>query len=65
MIGGVRLAYLERGKMNRYFKKSNGMRFKYDPMRHKLDSLKERFEECDENGMALKKPKKSSKDKEK
>ena len=51
--------------MDRYFKKSNGMRFMYDPMKHKLDSLKQRFEECDEDGMALKKPKKSSKNKEK
>jgi len=51
--------------MKRYFKKPNGMRFMYDPMMHKLDSLKERFEECDENGKALPKPKKSSKGKEK
>ena len=41
------------------------MRFMYDPMMHKLDSLKQRFEECDAEGKALPKPKKSSKGKEK
>jgi hypothetical protein len=51
--------------MKRYFKKPNGMRFMYDPMMHKLDSLKQRFEECDAEGKALPKPKKSSKGKEK
>ena len=41
---------------NRYFKKANGLMFKYDPSNHDMESLKSRFKECDENGKE-KKPK--------
>ena len=41
-----------------YFKKDSGVVFEYDKNRHDLDSLKERFVECDKEGKAVKKEKK-------
>ena len=38
--------------MAKYFKKPNGVVIEVTPS-HDLDSLKERFEECDANGKAL------------
>ena len=48
-----------------YFKKQNGIIIEANS-NHDLDSLKERFTECDANGNELKKekPKKASKKKE-
>ena len=49
--------------MAKYFKKTNGVIIDETAI-HILDSLKERFEECDENGKAIKKaPKKTAKKK--
>ena len=49
--------------MAKYFKKTNGVIIEATA-NHNLDSLKERFEECDENGKAIKKaPKKTAKKK--
>ena len=45
----------------KYFKKPNGVVIEAQP-NHDLDSLKDRFEECDANGKAIKKaPKKAKK----
>ena len=46
---------------NIYFKKDSGKVFKYDETRHDLDSLKERFKECDENGKEKEAKKKAKK----
>lgn len=40
--------------MERYFKKPNGMIIEYDSLKHDLDSLKERFKECNADGSAMK-----------
>ena len=40
--------------MNKFFKKASGMIIKAGPQ-HDLQSLKDRFEECDENGNKIKK----------
>ena len=40
--------------MERFFKKGNGTIIKAGPQ-HDLQSLKDRFEECDENGNKIKK----------
>ena len=45
-----------------YFKKSNGVIIEANS-NHDLDSLKERFTECDVNGKEIKKVKKKSKKK--
>ena len=44
---------------SRYFKKPAGYIIKYDPSKHDLESLKDRFEECDEQGNPM--PKKAKK----
>tara|TARA_R100000995_G_scaffold52368_1_gene25389 strand:- start:2419 stop:2559 length:141 start_codon:yes stop_codon:yes gene_type:complete len=44
-----------------YFKKDSGVVFEYDENRHDLDSLKERFVECDKDGNEVKKEKKKTK----
>ena len=45
----------------KYFKKPNGVVIEVQP-NHDLNSLKDRFEECDVNGKAIKKaPKKAPK----
>ncbi len=46
-----------RNKMKRYFKKPSGYVFEYDPNRHDIKSLKDRFEEVDEKGVKKKKKK--------
>ena len=51
--------------MDKYFKKSNGMVIKYDPSNHDLDSLKDRFQECNADGSEIKKPKPTPKTKKK
>ena len=43
--------------MAKYFKKPNGVVIEASPS-HNLDSLKDRFEECDANGKAIKKAEK-------
>lgn len=49
--------------MKIYFKKPNGNIVTYDRSKHKIDSLKERFIECDANGKEIKKtPKKAKKE---
>lgn len=40
--------------MDKFFKKANGIVFKYDENMHDMKSLKDRFEECDENGKKIK-----------
>ena len=45
--------------MAKYFKKPNGVVIEVTPS-HDLDSLKERFEECDANGKAIKKVEKKA-----
>ena len=40
--------------MDKFFKKPSGMIFKAEPQ-HDLQSLKDRFEECDQNGNKIKK----------
>ena len=47
--------------MVQYFKKPNGVVIEVTPS-HDLDSLKERFEECDANGKELKKEKPKAKE---
>tara|TARA_Y100001938_G_C8016974_1_gene393130 strand:+ start:279 stop:446 length:168 start_codon:yes stop_codon:yes gene_type:complete len=49
--------------MERFFKKANGLVVKYIRTKHKLDSLKERFEEVDKYGKAIKKAVKKAKKK--
>jgi len=44
---------------NRYFKKQDGSVFEFDRSRHNLESLKNRFEECDADGKFKKKQKKA------
>ena len=44
--------------MDKFFKKASGMIIKAGPQ-HDLQSLKDRFKECDENGNPM--PKKSKK----
>lgn len=44
-----------------YFKKDSGIVFEYDKNRHDLNSLKQRFVECDKDGNEVKKEKKKSK----
>ena len=39
----------------KYYKKPNGMIIEYDPLNHNEKSLKDRFEECDENGNKIEK----------
>ena len=47
--------------MSRYFKKPNGVVIEVQP-NHDLNSLKDRFKECDANGQEIKKaPKKAKK----
>ena len=46
--------------MDRFFKKGNGAIIKVGPQ-HDLDSLKDRFTECDANGKELKKVVKKTK----
>lgn len=53
----------ERKKMDKYFKKANGRLIKYDPANHDLDSLKDRFEECEADGSKMKPEQKKKKDK--
>ena len=36
--------------MERYFKKPAGYIVKYDPSKHDIESLKDRFKECDKEG---------------
>ena len=48
---------------SRFFKKLSGIIVKYNKITHKIDSLKERFEEVDEFGKAIKKAIKKSKKK--
>ena len=43
----------------RYFKKSTGVIIKVQPS-HDIKSLEDRFEECDVNGGAVKKPEKKT-----
>ena len=43
----------------KYFKKPNGVVIEVQP-NHDLDSLKDRFEECDANGKAIKKAEKKA-----
>ena len=45
--------------MERYFKKPNGIVIKYEN-NHDINSLKDRFEECDIDGKPLKKSVKKS-----
>jgi len=42
----------------KYFKKPNGSVIEYDPQNHDLESLKSRFEECQEDGSPKPKAKK-------
>ena len=51
--------------MDKYFKKSNGVVIKYDPLNHDLESLKDRFQECDADGKDKPKPKPKPKAKKK
>ena len=46
--------------MNKFFKKNNGTIIQVGPQ-HDLDSLKDRFIECDKNGKELKKVVKKTK----
>jgi hypothetical protein len=46
--------------MAKYFKKPNGLVIEVTP-NHDINSLMERFEECDVNGKAIKVEKKSAK----
>mgnify|MGYP003136298025 CR=1 FL=1 len=46
--------------MPKYFKKPNGLVIEATPD-HDMDSLKERFEECDVNGKSIKVEKKATK----
>ena len=46
--------------MGKYFKKGNGIIIKAGPQ-HDLQSLKDRFTECDENGKEIKKAVKKAK----
>ena len=46
--------------MAKYFKKPSGVVIQVNQY-HNLDSLKERFEECDANGKAIKSEKKATK----
>ena len=46
--------------MDRFFKKGNGTIIKVGPQ-HDLDSLKDRFTECDANGKEVKKVAKKAK----
>lgn len=48
--------------MDRFFKKDNGVIIKVGPQ-HDLDSLKDRFVECDMNGEEIKVAKKVKKEK--
>ena len=48
--------------MAKYFKKPNGLVIEATP-NHDMDSLMERFEECDANGNAIKKEKPKAKPK--
>tara|TARA_Y100000310_G_scaffold134238_1_gene133230 strand:+ start:627 stop:815 length:189 start_codon:yes stop_codon:yes gene_type:complete len=58
--GGFGYPHLKRGNMdNRYFKKQDGSVFEFDRSRHNLESLKNRFEECDADGKFKKKQKKA------
>ena len=41
----------------KYFKKPNGIIIEYDSSKHDLDSLQDRFQECNADGSAMKKPK--------
>ena len=45
--------------MAQFFKKPNGVVVEVQP-NHDIASLKERFEECDANGKAIKKPAKKA-----
>tara|TARA_R100000808_G_scaffold19141_2_gene41670 strand:+ start:1753 stop:1905 length:153 start_codon:yes stop_codon:yes gene_type:complete len=49
--------------MEKYFKKPNGVVIQYNSENHDLKSLKERFEECNANGSAIKKATKGKKSK--
>ena len=65
-MGGIHFPPTLKGlKMDKYFKKSNGLVIKYDPSNHDLDSLKDRFQECDADGSEIKKPKPKPKAKKK
>ena len=44
-----------------YFKKEDGSVFAFDQSRHDLDSLSERFKECDADGNEVKSKKKKKK----
>ena len=46
--------------MSKYFKKPNGVVIQVNEQ-HDINSLKERFEECDANGKAIKVEKKAAK----
>ena len=47
--------------MERYFKKPAGYIVKYAPSKHDIESLKDRFKECDKEGTHKKKAKKKGK----
>ena len=47
--------------MERYFKKPAGYIVKYNPSKHDIESLKDRFKECDKEGNPKKKAKKKGK----
>ena len=55
--GGFGYPHLKRGNM--YFKKQDGSIFEFDRSRHNLESLKNRFQECDADGKSKKKQKKA------
>ncbi len=55
--------FIERDNMERYFKKPTGVIVKVLP-NHDIQSLKDRFIECDSNGSELKKVAKKTKKKE-
>ena len=58
MIGGIHFPpVLKEKRMDRYFKKPNGVVIKYDSSKHDLKSLKDRFQECNADGSAIAKPK--------
>ena len=66
MMGGIHFPPTLKGlKMDKYFKKSNGVVIKYDPLNHDLESLKDRFQECDADGKDKPKPKPKPKAKKK
>ena len=45
----------------KYFKKPSGSIIEYNPQVHDLKSLKDRFQECNQDGSEIKKAKKAKK----